>query len=131
MHIALLTSSRRKFLRRAGLLAATAGLPGRPGAHPADPAQSTDSDWLQQWDQLPRHPVREARDPVVTACLAAADEGRTLNLYYQGGDSPGRLRRFSPELVFQVPIHEQRYFSGYCHLRQSVRILRADRIALA
>lgn len=121
MQIALLTSGRRRFLRRTGLLAATAGLPARPA----------DSDWLQQWDTLPRHPVREARDPVVSACLAAADEGRALNLYYQGGDSPGRLRRFSPELVFQVPIHEQRYISGYCHLRQSVRILRADRIALA
>ena len=128
MQIALLTSGRRRFLRRAGFLA-VAALPGRLPA--GAPSPTPGPDWLSQWDSLPRLPVREARDPVVAACLAAAGEGRALSLYYHGGDSPGRLRRFSPELVFQVPIHEQRYISGYCHLRRSPRILRADRIALA
>ena len=86
---------------------------------------------MREWNALPRQPVRESRDPIVVACLAAADEGRALALYYHGGSSAGRLRKVSPELVFQLPGHAGRYVAGYCHLRQAPRIFRIDRISLA
>ena len=86
---------------------------------------------MREWNALPRLPVRESRDSVVLRSLSAASTGKPVSLYYHGGQSPGRLRKFSPELVFRLPGHEPIYVTGYCHLRQAPRVFRADRIALA
>ena len=128
MNQPLLTSSRRRFLKSCGILAASPHVISRAGA---TYTTRSEPDWLREWDALPRQPVRESHDLIVLACLAAANEGKALALYYHGGCTPGRLRRFSPELVFQLPDHESRYVSGYCHLRQAPRIFRIDRISLA
>ncbi|NNC90083.1 MAG: hypothetical protein HKN82_16620 [Akkermansiaceae bacterium] len=131
MSFHLLTSSRRHFLRRLGLLATVSATPHVLGdtnaRHHHAPGEP---DWLREWNDLPRRPVRESRDSIVTACLQAAERGEALSVYYHGGTTPGRLRTFSPDLVFRVPLHEHRYVSGYCHLRHAPRILRADRMAL-
>lgn len=120
-------SSRRRFLQACGLFAASARVPASP--HPL--CCTSEPDWLREWNALPRQPVRESRDPTVVACLTAANEGKALPLYYHGGSTPGRLRKVSPELVFHLPGHDQRYVAGYCHLRQAPRIFRIDRISLA
>ena len=128
MNHPLLTSSRRKFLQACGIIAAAPQVINRAGA--TRPAR-TEPDWLREWNSLPRQPVLESRDPIVIACLAAADDGKPLPLYYHGGSTPGRLRKLSPELVFQLPGHTPRYVAGYCHLRQAPRIFRIDHISLA
>lgn len=130
MNIGFLTSTRRNFLRHCGLLATVTAAPPVLGGDKAPCLySSTEPEWLREWNELPRRPVRESSDAVVGACLDAADRGAPVSLYYHGGSSPGRLRKFSPDLVFQIPGHDHDYISGYCHLRQAPRILRADRIA--
>lgn len=120
---------RRTFLRFLGALIAAPAV-----AKPASPAPGFDDDrelWLQEWAELPRIPVHESDDSIVTALLSNALQGRPLPLYYQGGSQPGRLRRFSPELVFRHEHGRHIYVSGFCHLREAPRILRVDRIELA
>ena len=131
MHITFLTSTRRNFLRHCGLLATATAAPTILGGR-STPClySSAEPDWLREWNELPRRPVQESSDTVVAACLEAADRAAPVSLYYHGGSSPGRLRKFSPDRVFLVPGHDHGYVSGYCHLRRAPRILRADRIAL-
>ena len=120
---------RRTFLRLLGALAAA------PSAvKSGSPAPGFDDDrerWLREWADLPRIPVHKSRDPVTTMILSHALQGRSLPLYYHGGSQPGRLRRFSPELVFRHERGHHTYVSGFCHLREAPRILRVDRIGLA
>jgi hypothetical protein len=133
MHFGLITTRQRKVLHDRGLLAPA--IPAPPDRHAEDeallPSVPDEPDWLPAWHELPRRPVHESFDEVVFTCIEAAERGETLSLYYHGGTHPGRLRRFNPFFVFQMPIHEHRYVSGYCHLRRAPRVLRVDRISLA
>lgn len=122
---------RRTFIRLLGLLC---GAPAVAGADPQArcPAFAPDGpDWLLAWKNLPRHPVTSSDHPLTATLLRAAADGRAVALYYHGGSQPGRLRRFSPELVFRPEGLRHDYVSGFCHLRQAPRVLRVDRIALA
>lgn len=95
------------------------------------PAIADGPDWLLAWGELPRLPVTASGIPVTVALLEAVELGRPLAIYYHGGTQPGRLRRFSPDLVFRAQGVRHAYVSGYCHLRHAPRILRVDRISLA
>lgn len=128
MNHPLLRSVRRRFLREHGAIAGPSRVRRRTAAAHLAPSEP---DWLREWNGLPRRPVRESSDPIVLACLVAAGQGKALSIYYHGGSTPGRLRKLSPELVFQLPGHPPRYVAGYCHLRQAPRIFRIDRISLA
>ena len=118
---------RRAFL---GLLGA---LMGAPSAVPASmPTFTDDRDrWLREWADRPRIPVTEADDPLASSLLTHSAEGRPLPLFYFGGSHPGRLRKFSPDLVFRHERGPHTYVTGFCHLEKAPRILRLDRIELA
>ena len=133
MNFGLLTTRQRHALHRRRLLAPAVPAPREREEDGATrrPSAPEEPDWLPAWNELPRQPVYESFDEVVFACIEAAEHGGTLSLYYPGGSDPARLRRFSPFFVFQLPIHEHRYVSGYCHLRRAPRVLRVDRISLA
>ena len=118
---------RRAFL---GLLGA---LMGAPAAVRASVPKFTDDRerWLREWADRPRIPVQDANDPLTASLLMHSAEGQPLPLFYFGGSHPGRLRRFSPDLVFRHERGRHLYVTGYCHLEQAPRILRLDRIELA
>ena len=125
--------ARRSFLRVLGALVA-APVIGRAAAPDSVPAGRFEDDresWLRVWSVMPRVPVCESGDPVTLALLDHARRGRQLAVFYHGGSRPGRLRRFSPELVFRVEGGRATYVSGFCQLRGEPRILRVDRIGLA
>lgn len=87
--------------------------------------------WLKEWANEPRIPVRQSEDPMTAHLLAHAIKGQSLALFYSGGSHPGRMRRFSPDLLFSHEGSIHVYVSGFCHQEQAPRILRLDRIALA
>ena len=120
---------RRTFLRLLGMAFAAPVV--AKSQNPVTGAAADGPDWLLEWRKLPRFPVTGSDDPLTATLLAAATHGRALPLYYYGGSQPGRLRRFSPELVFRHEDARHTYVSGFCHLRAAPRILRVDRIRLA
>ncbi|MCH7228740.1 WYL domain-containing protein [Haloferula sp. A504] len=118
---------RRAFL---GFLGALMGAPGAVRA--SIPTFADDRErWLREWADRPRIPVREAEDPLTDVLLKHSVEERPLSLFYFGGSHPGRLRQFSPDLVFRHERGHHTYVSGFCHLEEAPRILRLDRIGLA
>lgn len=118
---------RRAFLH---FLGALAGIP--LAARSAVPIFEDDRErWLRKWTDRPRIPVHESDDPVTAKLLNHSVEGRPLPLFYHGGSHPGRLRHFSPDLLFRHERGRHTYVSGFCHLQEAPRILRLDRIALA
>lgn len=118
---------RRAFLH---FLGALAGVP--VAARAAVPVFEDQRErWLRKWADTPRIPVHESDDPLVATLLTHAVEGSPLPLFYHGGSHPGRLRQFSPDLVFRHERGQHTYVSGFCHLQKAPRILRLDRIALA
>lgn len=123
------TPARRAFL---GFLGSFLAVPGLSRGEGRISALDDDRErWLHEWADLPRIPVAEPEGPVIRELLAHARRGAPLALFYQGGAQPGRLRRFSPELVFRHARGRHTYVSGFCHLRGAPRILRVDRIGLA
>ena len=86
--------------------------------------------WLAAWRNLPQQPVWSCDDPFVRHLIAAAKEQRALYLRYQGGSTPGALRRFTPAQVFRVgdASHAPLYLNGWCHERRQHRTLRIDLI---
>lgn len=121
--------ARRSFLRFLGALVAVPAVARAERRTP--PSDGGRKRWLHEWADLPRIPVCEPEGPVIRELLAHARRGIPLALFYQGGSDPGRLRRFSPELVFRHERGRHTYVSGFCHLRGAPRILRIDRIGLA
>jgi predicted DNA-binding transcriptional regulator YafY len=64
--------------------------------------------------------------PVLVSLRDALREQRSVELHYQGGDQDNSVRRVDPyALAFRGGLW---YLVGYCHLRQALRIFRADRI---
>ncbi len=83
--------------------------------------------------QLPalRIPVTESSDPLARRLLRSAASGGTLAFFYQGGSTPGVLRRFKPTELFRLRPGGAIYVRGHCRLRDATRTFRVDRIRLA
>lgn len=113
---------RRAFLRLLGAFA------GAPVAVRSAVSAFKDE---REWGKRPRIPVCESDDPLTAILLNHSIEGRPLPLFYHGGSHPGRLRHFSPDLVFRHERGRHTYVSGFGHLQEAPRILRLDRVALA
>ena len=79
----------------------------------------------------PVHPVRESDEPIAAAFLQALVREEPLPLYYQGGTSPGMLRRFKPHSLYRLIPGGPVYAMGECGARQATRVFRLDRVRLA
>lgn len=65
MNIGFLTSTRRNFLRHCGLLATVTAAPPVFGGEKAPCLySSTEPEWLREWNELCRRPVRESHRPL-------------------------------------------------------------------
>ncbi len=65
------------------------------------------------------------------AFLDAIIAEQPLPLFYQGGSTPGALRRFTPTSIHRLRPGGPIYARGHCHLRDAPRTLRLDRVRLA
>ncbi|BCX46123.1 deoR family transcriptional regulator [Haloferula helveola] len=75
-------------------------------------------------------PVGPTRDPVVASFQTAIHECRTLAFFYQGGSTPGILRRFLPVSLYRLESGGPVYAVGRCALRNETRTIRLDRVRL-
>lgn len=79
----------------------------------------------------PALPVRRTNDPTALAFLDAIVADRTVPVFYQGGSTPGALRRFTPTSIHRLRPGGPIYARGHCHLRDAPRTLRLDRVRMA
>jgi len=87
--------------------------------------------WLADWRQVCWVPVYESVHPTAQRLILAALRSEMLPLRYWGGSTPGRERRISPGLVFQLGGCGPLYVAGYCHLRRAERVFRVERVEIA
>jgi predicted DNA-binding transcriptional regulator YafY len=124
----------KQFIRRRGLIKLLAMVPMAllgAGAQATPITQSRRVARLEKWYALARLPLLESPNPVTRAFIQAASAGVTVSFYYQGGSTPGGLRRIHPDYVFTTAGGSRSaYVTGYCHLRKAPRAFRVDRISL-
>jgi predicted DNA-binding transcriptional regulator YafY len=102
----------------------------RPSKKHSPRAARREGPWLADWRQADWVPVYESVHPTAQRLILAAARHEMLTLRYWGGSTPGRERRISPELVFQLGGCGPLYVSGYCHLRRAERVFHVGRVEL-
>ncbi|MFC7335629.1 hypothetical protein ACFQY0_00450 [Haloferula chungangensis] len=79
----------------------------------------------------PTFPVQESSDPVASRFLDAIKHQEPVPVFYQGGETPGAFRRFTPTALYRLSPGGPIFATGFCLLRHSTRTLRVDRVRLA
>jgi hypothetical protein len=119
------------------------------------PAPIQDSEWLQEWREIPKleifakdlpyHEDPHQRD-LGEVILRHIGEGIPISFRYAGGSEPGAVRTVLPTLLFSPDLCPYRmcyedptelpdpsqtpiYLLGWCQIRQAARNFRLDRMA--
>lgn len=103
-----------------------------PNPHPRPPPDDDpqESFWLEDWKRLRREPVLLSFDDTEHAFILAWLRRTPVRFRYWGGTSPGAERQAHVQGLFRLDDPGPVYAEAQCHLRQTERCFRLDRVEL-